>query len=169
MMQVVIRLALALSTQKRGWADGALGESDQIQAYPTCGDRIRPNQTQSNRKGPAQLEMKLDLNLTLPTNMNRKGNLLTPTLSSTSVWRRGRWNGACGFWRSMREILRPILFPRRGNTSTRRWENPTKSNHIKPPAELGLGLDSGRRLVAKEGADFGRIALDQTGSNLRGE
>jgi homoserine O-acetyltransferase/O-succinyltransferase len=42
-------------------------------------------------------------------NMHREGNLLTPTLSSTSVWRRGRWDSARGFWGSMREILRGIL------------------------------------------------------------
>jgi hypothetical protein len=47
-------------------------------------------------------------------NMNREGNLLTPALSSTSVWRRGRWNGVRGFWGSMREMLRGILSLKEG-------------------------------------------------------
>jgi hypothetical protein len=47
----------------------------------------------------------------LPMNSNQERNLLTPALSSTSVWRRGRCNGARGFWGSMREILRRILSP----------------------------------------------------------
>jgi hypothetical protein len=45
-------------------------------------------------------------------NLKRERNLLTPALSSTSVWRRGGWNGAYGFVGSMREILREILSPR---------------------------------------------------------
>jgi hypothetical protein len=39
---------------------------------------------------------------TLPMNSNREGNLLTPALSSTSVWRRGRWNGVSGFMDPLR-------------------------------------------------------------------
>jgi hypothetical protein len=73
-------------------------------------------------------EMRFDPTLTLSINMNRKGNPLTPTLSSTSVWRRGRWNNAHGFWGSMRGILRRILSPRRGDKPTPRRANQTKSN-----------------------------------------
>jgi hypothetical protein len=34
-------------------------------------------------------------------NLNRKGSFLTPTLSSTSVWRRGRWNNSNWFMGSV--------------------------------------------------------------------
>jgi len=40
--------------------------------------------------GRKRLRKWLAFSLILPMNMKRKGNLLTPTLSSTSVWRRGR-------------------------------------------------------------------------------
>jgi hypothetical protein len=65
---------------------------------------------------------RLTLTLALPMNMN----LLTPTLSSTSVWRRGRWNGARGLWGTMREILRGIL----STNMNRKWNllTPTLSS-----------------------------------------
>jgi hypothetical protein len=93
----------------------------------------RDSQYRSNPVKPPRCEG--DCNLAM--NMNRKGNLLTPALSSTSAWRRGRWNGACGFWGSMREIVRGILSRRRGDRSMTRGENPTKSNQIKPAGARG--------------------------------
>jgi hypothetical protein len=39
----------------------------------------------------------------------RDGSLLTPALSSTSVWRRGRWGLGRGFTDSMRELVLEIL------------------------------------------------------------
>jgi len=50
----------------------------------------------------------------LPMNLIREGNLLSLVLSSTSVWRRGRWNGAQRFRGSIREVIRGILTLRRG-------------------------------------------------------
>jgi hypothetical protein len=44
-----------------------------------------------------------------PMNSNQETYLLTPALSSRSVWRRGRWNGAHSFWGSMLELLRGNL------------------------------------------------------------
>ncbi len=64
--------------------------------------------TEQHRRGPLKRAT-----LALSLNMNREGSLLTPTLSSTSVWRRGRWN-APGSRGSMRGILRRILSPGRG-------------------------------------------------------
>jgi hypothetical protein len=60
--------------------------------------------------------------LHLSDDPHRERDLLTPALSSTSVWRRGRWRDACGFMGSMREFclgiltisLTPALSPRRG-------------------------------------------------------
>ena len=54
-------------------------------------------------------EISLDLTVSLPMNAHRERGLLTPTLSSPSMWKRGRWNGARWFLGSMREILRRIL------------------------------------------------------------
>jgi hypothetical protein len=83
-----------------------------------------------------QLKIRLDLTPALPMNMNREGNLLTPALSSTSVWRRGRWNGARGFWGSLREILRRILSPRRGNKMALRWQKALHSSPSRWLAQL---------------------------------
>jgi len=97
------------------------------------------------------LEMRLALTLSLSMNMNRKGNLLTPTLSSTSVWRRGRWNGARGFWGSM-------------------WAAGAlgESDQIRPnPTCKGMewSVDSGR--WRRPGAEIGQIGPNPTESNLR--
>jgi len=54
-------------------------------------------------------ERRFPLSLKLSMNPHRKRSLLSPTLSSTSLWRRGRRNDAHGFMGSMRECLRGNL------------------------------------------------------------
>jgi hypothetical protein len=130
----------------------------------------RDSQYRSNPVKPPRREG--DCNL--PMNMNRKGNLLTPALCSTSVWRRGRWNGVRGFWGSMREIVRGILSRRRGDGSTMCGENPTKLNQIKPAGwqgqEWGWPVVSGQWLEVN-GGKTGRsnpVKASQTESNRPG-
>jgi hypothetical protein len=85
-----------------------------------------------------------------PHEAPRERGLLSPTLSSTSVWRRGRWSDAHGFMGSMRDLFRGILSSRKGNGPTARWENPTKSNQIQPA-----------------GSEYGPVKPNQTQSNQK--
>src|ERR1700683_665039 len=55
------------------------------------------------------------------THPHRKRSLLSPALSSTSMWRRGRWNNAKGSWVQYANVL---------------WEIPTG---LRPPSPRAAG------------------------------
>ena len=84
----------------------------------------------------------------LPMNPHRKRNLLSPTLSSTSMWRRGGWNGAHGLMGSMCECFR-------GNLS-----QIDQTKHPKPAQKKkARQLDAGREKGADQADSWHRPRL----------